>query len=82
MYNNYIIFQHQNSLLCHMTYYITPVCVNSLGIVIVHMEPMFYIVYSCSVLSVVFSAEKCMDLFSCGKFFVMLILELYDLHTE
>jgi hypothetical protein len=46
------------------------------------MELVFYVVYSCSVLSIVFSAEKCVDSFSHGKFFVMLILELDDLSTE
>jgi len=73
-----------------MTCYITPACVvNTLGICnssygtyVLCCLFLFYVVYSCSVLSVVFSAEKCMDLFSHEKFFVMLIWELDDLNTE
>jgi hypothetical protein len=65
-----------------MPCYITPVCVNTLGIVIVCMEAVFHVVCSCSVLFIVFLAEKCMDLLSHGKLFVMLILEFDDLNTE
>jgi hypothetical protein len=46
------------------------------------MEPVFCVVCSYSVLSIVFSAEKCMDLFSHGKLFGMLVLELDALNTE
>jgi hypothetical protein len=46
------------------------------------MEPVFYVVCSCFVLSIVFSVEKCMDLFSHGKFFGVLILEWLEYRVD